>query len=104
MPTAAGFLFLAVVLDVLSRRVVGWAMAEHLRTELVLSALDMALYRRGYPKGVIHHSDRGCQYTSIAFGRRCAEAGVRPSMGSVEDCYDNAMCESFNARWNANCW
>lgn len=97
VPTAAGHLFLAIVLDVFSRRVVGWAMAGHLRTELVLSALDMALYRRGYPRGVIHHSDQGCQYTSIAFGRRCAEAGVRPSMGSVGDCYDNAMCESFNA-------
>ncbi len=96
VPTWAGFLFLAVVLDVYSRRVVGWAMANHLRTELVLDALNMALYRRR-PKGVIHHSDQGCQYTSIAFGNRCKEAGVKPSMGSVGDCYDNAMCESFNA-------
>lgn len=96
IPTMAGFLFLAVVLDVFSRRVVGWAMANHLRTELVLDALNMAIYRR-QPKNVIHHSDQGCQYTSIAFGKRCAEAGVRPSMGSVGDCYDNAMCESFNA-------
>jgi putative transposase len=68
----------------------------HSRTELVLDALNMALYRRR-PTNVIHHSDHGCQYTSIAFGKRCAEAGVRPSMGSVGDCYDNAMCESFNA-------
>lgn len=96
VPTRAGFLFLAVVLDVYSRRVVGWAMANHLRTELVLDALNMALYRRR-PQNVIHHSDQGCQYTSIAFGKRCEEAGVRPSMGSVGDCYDNAMCESFNA-------
>lgn len=96
IPTWSGFLFLAVVLDVYSRRVVGWAMANHLRTELVLDALNMALYRRN-PTNVIHHSDQGCQYTSIAFGKRCAEAGVRPSMGSVGDCYDNAMCESFNA-------
>lgn len=96
VPTYAGFLFLAVVLDVFSRRVVGWAMATHLRTELVLDALNMAIYRRR-PKSVIHHSDQGCQYTSIAFGKRCGEAGVRPSMGSVGDCYDNAMCESFNA-------
>lgn len=96
IPTWNGFLFLAVVLDVYSRRVVGWAMANHLRTELVLDALNMALYRRK-PANVIHHSDQGCQYTSIAFGRRCAETGVRPSMGSVGDCYDNAMCESFNA-------
>jgi putative transposase len=84
------------VLDVFSRRVVGWAMANHLRTELVLDALNMALYRRK-PTNVIHHSDQGCQYTSIAFGKRCVDAGVRPSMGSVGDCFDNAMCESFNA-------
>lgn len=96
IPTWSGFLFLAVVLDVYSRRVVGWAMANHLRTELVLDALEMALQRRK-PDNVIHHSDQGCQYTSIAFGKRCKEAGVRPSMGSVGDCYDNAMCESFNA-------
>jgi putative transposase len=96
VPTWAGFLFVAIVLDVFSRRVVGWAMATHLRTELVLDALNMAIYRRK-PKGVIHHSDQGCQYTSIAFGERCKEAGVHPSMGSVGDCYDNAMCESFNA-------
>ena len=96
IPTWNGFLFLAVVLDVFSRRIVGWAMANHLRTELVLQALDMAIWRRR-PKGVIHHSDQGTQYTSIAFGLRCREAGVRPSMGSVGDCYDNAMCESFFA-------
>jgi putative transposase len=96
IPTWSGFLFLAVVLDVFSRRVVGWAMAGHLRTELVLDALNMAIYRRR-PANVIHHSDQGCQYTSIAFGKRCGEAGIRPSMGSVGDCYDNAMCESFNA-------
>jgi len=96
IPTWAGFLFLAVVLDVFSRRIVGWAMANHLRTELILDALDMALERRR-PKDVIHHSDQGCQYTSIEFGSRCREAGVRPSMGSVGDCFDNAMCESFFA-------
>ena len=96
VPTWAGFLFLAVVLDVWSRRVVGWAMAGHLRTELVLEALNMALEQRR-PRNVIHHSDHGCQYTSIAFGNRCTEMGVRPSMGSVGDCYDNALCESFFA-------
>src|SRR5207302_628632 len=79
-----------------SRRVVGWAMESHLRTELVLAALDMAVAQR-CPTEVIHHSDQGCQYTSLAFGRRCGEAGVRPSMGSVGDAYDNAMCESFFA-------
>lgn len=96
VPTGAGFLFLAVVLDAWSRRVVGWAMANHLKTELVLQALEMALGQRR-PKGVIHHSDQGTQYTSIAFGMRCKQAGVRPSMGSVGDAYDNAMCESFFA-------
>jgi putative transposase len=96
VPTWAGFLYLAVVLDAWSRRVIGWAMAPHLRTELVLAALDMALAQRR-PTDVIHHSDQGCQYTSLAFGRRCRDAGVRPSMGSVGDAYDNAMCESFFA-------
>jgi putative transposase len=96
VPTWAGFLFLAVVLDAFSRRIVGWAMANHLKTELVLEALNMAVWRRR-PNDVIHHSDQGCQYTSIAFGSRCREAGVRPSMGSVGDAYDNAMCESFFA-------
>ena len=94
IPTGEGFLYLAVVLDVFSRRIVGWAMSGHLYTELMLRALDMALAQRR-PERVIHHSDQGCQYTSIAFGRRCREAGVQPSMGTAGDCYDNAMCESF---------
>ena len=96
IPTWAGFLYLAVVLDAFSRKLVGWAMATHLRTELVLAALDMALGQRR-PAAVIHHSDHGSQYTSLAFGKRCDQAGVRPSMGSVGDCFDNAMCESFFA-------
>jgi len=96
IPTWTGFLYLAVVLDAWSRKIVGWSMATHLRTELVLDALNMALGQRR-PDDVIHHSDQGCQYTSIAFGLRCKKAGVRPSMGSVADCYDNAMCESFFA-------
>ena len=96
IPTWAGFLYLAVVLDVWSRRIVGWAMATHLRTDLVLEALNMALWQRR-PQRVIHHSDQGSQYTSLAFGRRCEEMGVRPSMGSVGDAYDNAMAESFFA-------
>jgi len=94
--TWTGFLYLAVVVDAWSRRVVGWAMASHLRTELVLDALEMAIHQRR-PAAVIHHSDQGSQYTSIAFGKRCREAGVRPSMGSLADCYDNALCESFFA-------
>ena len=96
VPTAAGFLYLAVVLDACSRRIVGWAMSTKLVTRLVLDALEMALATRR-PNGVIHHSDQGSQYTSIEFGQRCRAAGVRPSMGSVGDAYDNAMCESFFA-------
>lgn len=94
VPTWAGFLYLAVVLDAWSRRVVGWAMSTSLKTDVVLDALNMAVTQR-QPRNVIHHSDHGCQYTSIAFGMRCKEAGVRPSMGTVGDAYDNAMCESF---------
>jgi putative transposase len=96
VPTARRFLYLAVVLDAWSRRIVGWAMDTTLTTELVLTALDMAIRAR-QPTTVIHHSDQGCQYTATAFGHRCRAAGVRPSMGSVGDAYDNAMCESFFA-------
>ncbi len=96
VPTWSGFLYLAMVLDVYSRRVVGWAMETHLRTELILAALNMAITQRR-PQAVIHHSDRGCQYTSYSFGKRCREAGVMPSMGSVGDAYDNAMAASFFA-------
>lgn len=96
IPTAAGFLYLAVVLDAWSRRIIGWSMANHLRTELVLDALEMALGQRR-PRDTILHSDQGSQFTSLAFGNRCREAGVRPSMGSVGDAYDNALCESFFA-------
>jgi putative transposase len=94
--TWAGFLYLAVVLDAFSRRIVGWSMATTLAKQLVLDALSMALQTRR-PRDVIHHSDQGSQYTSIEFGRRCRDAGVRLSMGSVGDAYDNAMCESFFA-------
>jgi putative transposase len=96
IPTGAGTLYLAVVIDVWSRRVIGWAMEPHLQTSLVLAALDMAIDQRR-PQEVIHHSDQGCQYTAVGFGLRCRQAGVRPSMGSVGDCYDNALCESFFA-------
>ena len=96
IPTWAGFLYLAIVLDAFSRRIVGWSMASTLHRQVVLDALDMALWQR-QPSGVIHHSDQGSQYTSIEFGKRCREAGVRPSMGSVGDAYDNAMAESFIA-------
>ena len=97
LPTWQGFLYLAVILDAFSRRVVGWAMADHLRAELVVEALEMALWNRRPSAGLVHHSDHGCQYTSLAFGRRCRQAGISLSMGSVGDCYDNAMAESFFA-------
>ena len=84
VPTMAGFLYPAVVLDAGSRRIVGWAMATHLRAELVSGALEMAVGQRR-PKDVIHHSDQGSQYTSLAFGKRCKEAGGRASGGSVGD-------------------
>lgn len=96
IPTWAGFLYLAVVLDVFSRKVVGWAFGEQMTADLVISALNMAMITRK-PEQVIHHSDQGSQYTSIEFGKRCKEMGVRPSMGSVGDAYDNAMAESFFA-------
>jgi putative transposase len=96
IPTWAGFIYLAVVVDVWSRRIVGWSFGETMTSELVLAALNMALELRK-PEGVIHHSDQGSQYTSIAFGNRCKEMGVRPSMGTVGDAYDNAMAESVFA-------
>lgn len=97
LPTWQGFLYLAIVLDAYSRRIVGWAMADHLRAELVVEALDMALWNRRPAPGLIHHSDHGVQYTSLAFGRRCGEAGIARSMGSVGDCFDNALAETFFA-------
>jgi putative transposase len=93
--TWEGWLYLAFVLDTYSRKIVGWSMANNLRTELVLDAVNMALYTRRPSPGVIHHSDRGSQYTSVEFGSRLKEAGLLPSMGSVADAYDNSMAESF---------
>jgi putative transposase len=97
VPTGEGWLYLATVLDAFSRRVVGWAMADHLRTELVLDALGMALGTRRPAAGLVHHSDRGCQYTSLAFGRHLQAAGLVPSMSRVANCWDNAVAESFFA-------
>ncbi|MGL5005655.1 MAG: IS3 family transposase, partial [Casimicrobium sp.] len=94
--TWAGFVYLAVVIDVWSRRVVGWQIGEQMTADLVVNALNMALTQRK-PDSVIHHSDQGSQYTSLAFGKRCEQFGVRPSMGTVGDAYDNAMAESFFA-------
>lgn len=96
LPTHQGFAYLAVVIDVFSRKVVGWAFADQMKAELVVRTLDMALFTRK-PQAVIHHSDQGSQYTSTVFGQRCAQMGVRPSMGSVGDASDNAMAESFFA-------
>jgi putative transposase len=93
--TWEGWLYLSFVLDTYSRRVVGWSMTNHLKTELVLDAVNMAIYNRRPTPGLIHHSDRGSQYTSVEFGSRLKEAGLLPSMGSVADAYDNSMAESF---------
>jgi putative transposase len=96
IPTWQGFLYLAVVVDACSRKVVGWAFGARMTADLVIAALNMELYTRS-PEQVIHHSDMGSQYTSIAFGKRCDQMKVRASMGSVGDAYDNAMAESFFA-------
>lgn len=95
--TWQGFLYVAFVLDLFSRRVVGWSMRNDLKTELVLDALNMAIDNRKPRPGLVHHSDHGCQYTSLAFGKRLRESGIVSSMGSVGDAYDNAAAESFIA-------
>ena len=95
--TSEGWLYLAVILDAFSRRVVGWSMADHLRTELVLDALDMSIRQRQPAPGLICHSDHGCQYTSFAYGRRLAASELVASMGTVGDALDNAVAESFFA-------
>jgi putative transposase len=97
LPTQEGFLYLAFILDVYSRRIVGWSMASHMRTELVVDALQMAVWRRKPSAGLVHHSDRGVQYTAISFGRRLEEVGIVPSMGRSGTALDNAMAESFVA-------
>jgi putative transposase len=93
--TWEGWLYLAVVVDCYSRRVVGWALEDHLRAELVVDALEQALQRRRPKRGLVHHSDQGSQYVSLAFGRRCRLAGIEQSMGGRGSAYDNALCESF---------
>ena len=97
LPTWEGWLYLAAVQDAFSRRIVGWAMAEHMRSELVVEALEMAVARRRPSAGLVHHSDQGSQYVSLLFGQRCREAGIARSMGSKGDAYDNALAESFFA-------
>jgi putative transposase len=93
--TQEGFLYVAFILDVHSRRIVGWAMASHLRTELVVDALQMAVWRRKPAPGLIHHSDQGIQYTALSFSQRLREVGITPSMGRTGTALDNAMAESF---------
>ncbi len=93
--TWTGFVYVAFVIDVFSRRIVGWQLATHLRTDLALDALEMALWaRQGRVDGVVHHSDRGSQYLSIRYSDRLADAGAVASVGSRGDSYDNAMAES----------
>ncbi len=93
--TWGGFVYVAFVIDVFARRIIGWRVARSMRADLVLDALEQALWARGEARGVIHHSDRGSQYLSIRYTERLAEAGVEPSVGSVGDSYDNAMAESI---------
>ena len=97
VPTREDFLYLAFILDVHSRRIVGWSMGSHMRTELVIDALEMAVWRRKPGAGLIHHTDRGSQYTAISFGKRLEEVGIMPSMGRTGSALDNAMAESFIA-------
>lgn len=95
--TWEGWLYLAAVQDAYSRKIVGWSMADHMRTELVTDALEMALTRRSPGPGLIHHSDQGSQYVSLALGQKARAAGIAQSMGSRGDCFDNAVAESFFA-------
>jgi putative transposase len=92
-----GWVYLAAIHDAYSRKIVGWAMADHMRSELVVDALRMALRRRAPKPGLIHHSDQGSQYVSLAFGREARRPGIALSMGSTGDAYDNAVAESFFA-------
>jgi putative transposase len=95
--TWEGWLYLAAVQDAFSRRIVGWSMTDHMRAELVVDALNMAVARRQPEQGLIHHSDQGSQFVSLAFGQACGKAGIARSMGSRGDCFDNAVAESFFA-------
>jgi putative transposase len=97
IPTREGILYLAFILDAHSRKVVGWSMNSHMKTELVVDALQMAVWRRKPSAGLVHHSDRGAQYTAISFGKRLEEVGIVPSMGRSGTALDNAMAESFVA-------
>jgi transposase InsO family protein len=93
--TWSGFVYAAFVIDVFARRIIGWRVARSMRTELVLDALEQAIWSRCPPKGVIHHSDHGSQYLSIRYSERLTEIGVEPSTGTVGDSYDNALAETI---------
>jgi putative transposase len=95
--TGEGWLYLAAVQDLFSRRIVGWAMAPHMRQELVAAALTMAVAARKPARGTIHHSDHGGQFIGLTFGQTCHDAGIAQSMGAVGTCYDNAVAETFFA-------
>jgi len=94
--TWRGFVFVAFVIDVFARRIVGWRVSTSIKTDLVLDALEQAIHARGKSDDLIHHSDRGCQYVSIRYSDRLAEAGITASVGSVGDSYDNALAETIN--------
>ena len=93
--TWSGFVYVAFVVDVFARRIIGWRVARSMHAELVLDALEQALWSRSNTEGVVHHSDRGSQYLSIRYSERLAEAGAEPSVGSVGDSYDNALAETI---------
>jgi len=102
VPTWEGFVYVAFVMDAFSRRIIGWQTADHLRTDLPLEALEMALWNRNVQDGqTVHHSDAGCQYTSIRYTTRLSDVGIMPSVGTVADSYDNAMAEALNGTFKA---
>ena len=101
--TWQGFTYVAFIIDVFARRIVGWRVSRSAKTDFVLDALEQALYDRRpvQQDGLIHHSDRGVQYVSIRYTERLAEAGIEPSVGSVGDSYDNALAETINGLYKA---
>ncbi len=99
--TWQGFVYVAFVIDVFSRKIVGWRVSNSLRSDLALDALEQALHARSDLEGLVHHSDRGVQYLSIRYTDRLAEMGIEPSVGSVGDSYDNALAETINGLYKA---
>ncbi len=101
VPTWIGFVYVAFVIDVFSRKIVGWRVSRSLRSDIALDALEQAIHARGDCRGLIHHSDRGSQYVSIRYTERLVDVGIRPSVGSVGDSYDNALAETINGLYKA---